>query len=59
MVAIPPAWLKFFEKELEKYGKKVKVYGNSLLVIVPPGHPELEEKARKIVKGKVPKGKSP
>lgn len=53
VVAIPPAWLKFFEKDLEKYGKKVKVFANSLLVIVPPGNPELEAEARKIVKGKV------
>jgi len=57
VVAIPPAWLKFFEEDLKKHGKKVKVFANSLLVIVPPGNPELEAKARRIVRGKKPKPK--
>ena len=52
MVALPPDWLKYWEKHFKKYGKKVQVYGNSLLVIVPTNRPDLEAKARKIVEGR-------
>jgi hypothetical protein len=52
VVSMDPKWLKFFEKDLKDNDGKVLMYSNSLVVIVPKGRPDLEEKARKIVEGR-------
>lgn len=51
-VTLDPDWLRYWEKHFAKHGKKVKVLGNSMLIIIPQGKPELEEKARRIVEGR-------
>ena len=51
-ITIDPDWLRYWEKHFKQHGKKVKVLGNSMLIIIPDGKPELEKKARKIVEGR-------
>jgi hypothetical protein len=51
-VMMDPKWLEFFEKDLKDNDNKVVMYSDSLVVIVPKGREDLEEKARKIVEGR-------
>jgi len=44
--------MEYWKEHFEKHGKEVEIYGNSMLIVIPPGMPELAEEARKIVEGR-------
>ena len=45
-ITIPPDWIKYFGL---KPGDEVKVFADGMVIIIPNGHEEMEQRARKIL----------
>jgi len=50
IISLPSDWLRFNNLT---YKDEVKILGNGILVIVPSNRPDLEQKAREFVEGRM------